>query len=64
MFLANWKGIKMMDKCLYDRGNKCSILSKKVCDKCKFYKEDTIENKIRYIDNVKEAIERYAQTHK
>lgn len=54
----------MMDKCLYDRGNKCSILSKKVCDKCKFYKEDTIENKIRYIDNVKEAIERYAQTHK
>lgn len=54
----------MVDKCLYDRGNKCSILSQKVCNKCKFYKENTEENKIKYIDDVKEAIKRYAQTHK
>ena len=54
----------MSDKCLYDKGNKCLILRKKLCIKCKFYKENTEENKILYIDNVKEEIKKYAETHK
>lgn len=61
---SNWKGKKMSDKCLYDKGNKCLILRKKICIKCKFYKENTEENKILYIDNVKEEIKKYAETHK
>lgn len=52
------------NKCLYDKGNRCYVLNKKECEKCRFFKENTAENKIKYIDKVKEEIKKYAETHK
>lgn len=59
-----WKGFKMDNKCLYDKGNRCYVLNKKECEKCRFFKENTAENKVKYIDKVKEEIKKYAETHK
>ena len=52
--------MEVLKDCLFDKGAKCSILKKKQCEKCKFFVEDTIENKIRCIDEANEAIKRYA----
>lgn len=51
------------EKCLFDRGNKCYALKKKECLKCKFYIEDTEENRIAYIEKVNEDIKKYALSH-
>lgn len=50
--------------CLFDRGTKCSILKARKCSKCKFFKEDTEENKNKYIENINSDIKKYAEQHK
>lgn len=54
----------MNNKCLFDKGNRCYALNQKKCIKCRFFKEDTKENRIKYLDNMKEEIKRYMQNHK
>ena len=54
----------MDNKCLFDKGNRCYVLNKKECEKCRFFKENTAENEVKYIDKVKEEIKKYAETHK
>lgn len=52
------------NNCLFDRGSKCNILKSRECKKCKFFKEDTEENRNKYIKNVNDDIKRYAEEHK
>lgn len=50
--------------CLYERGSNCYALKKKECENCNFFIEDTEENRINYIDKVKDDIRKYALNHK
>lgn len=52
------------NNCLFDKGSKCIILKSRECKKCKFFKEDTEENRIKYIENVNDDIKKYAEEHK
>lgn len=52
------------NNCLFDKGSKCTILKIRECKKCKFFKEDTEENRIKYIKNVNDDIKKYAEEHK
>lgn len=58
--MKNMKNIN----CLFDRGTKCSILKTRKCSKCKFFKEDTEENRNKYIENINSDIKKYAEQHK